>query len=146
MSVARRVTCGEFLRGARLRHDLGQAELASRAGMDQPAVSRIERDVVSPSLETLNRLIEAMGETIMLSTMRLSDPVPGGSNQTLGEVLADPRDDRVDLRGERLDPPPPVASKQKDVRYFHIHEDDKLDEARFAAWVKQASKLPGEKM
>ena len=92
MSVARRVTCGEFLRGARLRHDLGQAELASRAGMDQPAVSRIERDVVSPSLETLNRLIEAMGETIMLSTMRLSDPVPGGSNQPLGEVLADHRE------------------------------------------------------
>jgi hypothetical protein len=50
------------------------------------------------------------------------------------------------FRGERLDPPPPVASKQKDVRYFHIHEDDELDEAQFTAWVKQASKLPGEKM
>jgi hypothetical protein len=29
------------------------------------------------------------------------------------------------------------------VRYLDIHEDDKLDEAQFAAWVKQASQLPG---
>jgi hypothetical protein len=32
------------------------------------------------------------------------------------------------------------------VRYLDIHEDDQLDEARFAAWVKQASQLPGERM
>ena len=50
------------------------------------------------------------------------------------------------FRGAQLEPVPPVASKQKDVRYFHIHEDDDLDEKQFAAWVKQASKLPGEKM
>ena len=50
------------------------------------------------------------------------------------------------FRGASLTPLPPVASKQKDVRYFHIHEDDQLDEAQFADWVKQASRLPGEKM
>jgi len=27
-----------------------------------------------------------------------------------------------------------------------IHEDDRLDEAQLAAWVKQASRLPGERM
>jgi hypothetical protein len=27
-----------------------------------------------------------------------------------------------------------------------IHEDDQLDEAQFADWVKQASRLPGERM
>jgi transcriptional regulator with XRE-family HTH domain len=75
-----------------LRHGLGQAELARRVGTDQPAVSRIERDVVSPSLETLNRFMEAMGETLMLSSLELSAPVSGGSNQTLGEVLADYRE------------------------------------------------------
>jgi hypothetical protein len=32
------------------------------------------------------------------------------------------------------------------VRYFHIHEGDQIDEAQFAAWVKQASQLPGERM
>ncbi len=50
------------------------------------------------------------------------------------------------FRGARLRPLPPGASKQKDVRYLDIHEDDELDEAQFAAWVKQASKLPGERM
>ncbi len=48
--------------------------------------------------------------------------------------------------GASLSPLPPVASQQKDVRYFHIHEDDRLDEAQLAAWVKQASQLPGERM
>lgn len=60
--------------------------------MRQPAISRIERDAVSPSLETLDRLMEAMGETLMLSSLSLSAAVPGGSNQTLGEVLADFRE------------------------------------------------------
>ena len=48
------------------------------------------------------------------------------------------------FRGTSLRPVPPVESKQKEVRYLHIHEDDQLDEAQFAAWVKQASQLPGE--
>ncbi|MNL78776.1 hypothetical protein D3C87_2052470 [compost metagenome] len=50
------------------------------------------------------------------------------------------------FRGAGLDPLPPVGSKQKDVRYFHIHEDEPIDEARFTDWVKQASQLPGERM
>jgi hypothetical protein len=40
----------------------------------------------------------------------------------------------------------PGESKSKDTRYLDIHEDDRLDEAQFAAWVKQASRLPGERM
>lgn len=50
------------------------------------------------------------------------------------------------FRGAGLSPPPPVTSKYEDVRYFHIHQDDPLDEALLADWVKQASLLPGEKM
>jgi len=50
------------------------------------------------------------------------------------------------FRGVSLRPTPPGASKQKDVRYLDIREDDGFDEAQFVAWVKQASKLPGEKM
>jgi hypothetical protein len=47
------------------------------------------------------------------------------------------------FRGASLRPVPPGASKRKEVRYLDIHEDDGLDEAQFAAWVKQASRLPG---
>jgi hypothetical protein len=50
------------------------------------------------------------------------------------------------FRGASLDPAPPVKSKYEEVRYFHIHEDDQLDEAQFADWVKQAGALPGEKL
>ena len=46
------------------------------------------------------------------------------------------------FRGASFAPLPPGQSKQKDVRYLDIHEDDELDEAQLAAWVKQASKLP----
>ncbi len=50
------------------------------------------------------------------------------------------------FRGRSLRPLPPGESKQKEVRYLDIHEDDPLDEAQLIAWVKQASQLPGEKM
>jgi hypothetical protein len=50
------------------------------------------------------------------------------------------------FRGASLRPVPPGESKQMDVRYLDIHEDDQIDEAQLAAWVKQASRLPGERM
>jgi hypothetical protein len=50
------------------------------------------------------------------------------------------------FRGAALDPVPPGESRQKDVRYLDIHEHDELDEAQFTDWVKQASRLPGERM
>src|SRR5438445_11205155 len=48
------------------------------------------------------------------------------------------------FRGTSLRPLPPGGSKQKEVRYLDIHQDDQLNEAQLAAWVKQASQLPGE--
>jgi hypothetical protein len=50
------------------------------------------------------------------------------------------------FRGASLRPMPPVESKQKEVRYFHIHEDEPVDEALLATWVRQASELPGENL
>jgi len=50
------------------------------------------------------------------------------------------------FRGTLLHPIPPGESKSKDTRYLDIREDDQLDEAQLAAWVKQASQLPGERM
>lgn len=50
------------------------------------------------------------------------------------------------FRGAALRPIPPVESKQKEVRYFHIHEGDEIDEGQLSAWVKQASQLPLERM
>ena len=50
------------------------------------------------------------------------------------------------FRGTSLLPVPPGESKSKDTRYLDIHEDGQFDEAQLAAWVKQASQLPGERM
>ncbi len=50
------------------------------------------------------------------------------------------------FRGTSLRPVPPGESKQKEVRYLDVHQDDEFDEAQFAAWVKQAAALPGERM
>ena len=49
------------------------------------------------------------------------------------------------FRGTSLRPVPPGESKHKEVRHYDVHEGE-LDEAQFAKWVQQASKLPGEKM
>ena len=49
------------------------------------------------------------------------------------------------FRGTSLRPLPPGESKHKEVRYVDIREGQ-LDEAQFVAWVKQASRLPGERM
>ena len=50
------------------------------------------------------------------------------------------------FRGTSLRPVPPAKFKSKDTRTLDSHEDDELDEAQLAAWVKQASQLPGERM
>lgn len=49
------------------------------------------------------------------------------------------------FRGTSLEPVPVGKSKHPEVRYLDIHEDE-FDEAQFAAWVRQASGLPGEKL
>ncbi len=48
--------------------------------------------------------------------------------------------------GAALEPPPHVTSKYERVRYFHIGEDGAFDEKQFTRWIKQAAKLPGEKL
>jgi hypothetical protein len=48
------------------------------------------------------------------------------------------------FRGASLSPVPPGKSKQKDVRYLDIHEDDQVDEKLVASWINQAAELPGE--
>ncbi|MFC5586650.1 DUF1801 domain-containing protein [Nitratireductor kimnyeongensis] len=49
------------------------------------------------------------------------------------------------FQGASLKPLPPVASKDANTRYFHLHEDETLDEAQFTSWVRHASALPGWK-
>jgi transcriptional regulator with XRE-family HTH domain len=59
-------TPGELLREARGRHHVSQKQLAMRASTTQSAISRIERDRVSPSVETLRELLYLLGEDLTL--------------------------------------------------------------------------------
>jgi hypothetical protein len=47
------------------------------------------------------------------------------------------------FQGASLRPLPPGESKQKDVRYLDIYENDTIDEDLVANWIRQASELPG---
>lgn len=49
------------------------------------------------------------------------------------------------FKGGHLEPPPPETSKYRAIRHYHVREGEELGEP-FADWVRQASKLPGEKM
>jgi transcriptional regulator with XRE-family HTH domain len=59
-------TPGQLLREARQRHGVSQERLAIRASTTQSAISRIEGDRVSPSVETLRELLYLLGEDLAL--------------------------------------------------------------------------------
>lgn len=62
---------GELIRDARDRHGLSQRRLALRSGSSQAWISRVERGEVSPSVESLDRLLLVMGETLSLRAERI---------------------------------------------------------------------------
>ncbi|WP_342587616.1 DUF1801 domain-containing protein [Pararhizobium arenae] len=50
------------------------------------------------------------------------------------------------FKGTSLSPPPPVASKQDEVRYVHVHEHEEFNEELLRDWLTQAACLPGVKL
>ncbi len=66
LGIIQFVDVGKLIRRTRERHGISQRSLALRAATDQAAVSRIERGEVSPSVDTVERLLAAMGERLEL--------------------------------------------------------------------------------
>jgi transcriptional regulator with XRE-family HTH domain len=64
------VTAGRLIRETRERRGLTQGRLARRVGTQQSAISRLEADEVSPSIETVDMLLRAMGESLQLGAVR----------------------------------------------------------------------------
>lgn len=50
------------------------------------------------------------------------------------------------FRGTDLTPPPPGKSKQPNVRYLDLREGHDMTDPQLAAWIEQASRLPGERI
>ena len=65
----------QLLRETRLRAGLTQAQLAERAGVTQPVVSRAESVGANPRVATLDRLLRAAGARLGLAAVeqRLPD-------------------------------------------------------------------------
>jgi transcriptional regulator with XRE-family HTH domain len=61
----RAMTAGELVRDLRLQRTMSQRELAERAGTTQAVISRIEQGRSSPTVATLERIVEAMGESLV---------------------------------------------------------------------------------
>jgi transcriptional regulator with XRE-family HTH domain len=86
------MTIGQLLRDARDRHGATQAQLAARARTSQAAISRIERDRVSPTIETARELFGLLGEELRIT----SEPVESGHDRTLlRQNLALSPEDRI---------------------------------------------------
>lgn len=60
------VQVGEAVMSARARAGFTQGELASRTGIDQSDISKIERGLANPSVSTLNRIAAALGERLVI--------------------------------------------------------------------------------
>ncbi|MFD6414206.1 MULTISPECIES: helix-turn-helix domain-containing protein [Actinomycetes] len=78
-TLQRRLAVGRLLRTARLHANLSPEELAERANLDRKTVNRIEGGLMSPRVDSLLDIADALGVS--------------------------PRE----LLPERLDPPPPTA-------------------------------------
>lgn len=78
----------------RLRHGLTQRQLADRARTSQSAISRIERDRVSPTVETLRELLDLMGEELELDAAQIDY---GHDRTLLAQNLARSPGERLDF-------------------------------------------------
>lgn len=58
------VRIGEIIRRLREARGLTQAVLARRAGLSRMHVIRIERDDISPTLDTVEKVAKALGVTV----------------------------------------------------------------------------------
>ena len=55
---------GPKLRELRLRRNLSQRDLAIRSGISHSTISLVERDRMSPSVDTLGAILDALGTTL----------------------------------------------------------------------------------
>jgi ribosome-binding protein aMBF1 (putative translation factor) len=63
----RAIELGAMIRQLRLDAGLSQEELAQRAGMTQPALSRLERGGGIPTITVLDRIANALHATLTVS-------------------------------------------------------------------------------
>ena len=71
------IMVGAAVRTARRRAGVSQAELARRAQTSQPAIARLEKGQVSPTVISLDRIARALGTELVIDFEPVS-PTPDG--------------------------------------------------------------------
>ncbi len=61
------IMAGNAVSSARAKMDISQKELSEATGIDQSDISKIERGAANPSVNTLNRIAEALGAKLVIS-------------------------------------------------------------------------------
>lgn len=89
------------MRQARMRAGLSQVELAERSGKDRAQIARWERDVVTPSLETLREVLQACGFDLDLQLV-LYQPPDARDDARLREEMSRTPQERLQVMQERL--------------------------------------------
>lgn len=89
---------GSKLRALRARRGLGMRELAARSGVSPSAISLIERDCMSPSVDTLSAVLSTLGSTMSAFFDDLRSDVPYSPFYKADELVEIGRLDRVSHR------------------------------------------------
>ena len=104
-SITWLLPCGRRVQAIRRARELSQRELARRAGLAEPFLSRIENARAAPSLDTLQRLAAAMdvtlGDLLELQPGRFKSTCPvSHSGHCIAELIYQPGP-RTKVIGER---------------------------------------------
>jgi len=89
---------GAKLRELRRRRDLGVRELAVRSGVSHSTISLIERDRMSPSIDTLSAVLDALGTTLPGFFSDLQSSMPYSPFCTAGEMVEIGKPETVSYR------------------------------------------------
>ncbi|HYA68641.1 MAG TPA: helix-turn-helix domain-containing protein [Acidimicrobiales bacterium] len=68
------IMAGSAVRAARRRAGVSQAELARRAKTSQPAIARLEKGQVSPTVISLDRIARALGAELIIDFEPIREP------------------------------------------------------------------------
>lgn len=89
---------GEKLKQLRTRRELGMRELAVRSGISHSTISLIERNRMSPSVDTLAAILAALGSTMASFFNDLDSGIPYSPFYAAADLTEIGRSDRISYR------------------------------------------------
>nr|AQQ74654.1 hypothetical protein [uncultured bacterium] len=127
----------------------GNPQIAKGTG-DQPVQAYIDaiRDWKRPIARRIDELVTQAIPNVR-KAVKYNSPLYGGAGREdwfLSMHCFNSYLKVTFFNGTAFDPMPPGESKQKTVRYLDIRADAALDERQVSAWIRQAGRLPGQKL